>query len=100
MWCLNISISDLFPLSYFGDTLVPLEEDIHIASLGSKTVLKPHSAFVCTGRIQDKGEMPFGKLYAVSAMVKGFMGYQPGLMVSNSIAKMSKNRLIAYFSGE
>ena len=79
----------------FGDTTVPLEEDIHIASLvrlGSKTVLKPQSATVCIGRIKDSGEIPSGELYAVSAIEKGFMGNQPGLMVSNSIAKMSKNR--------
>ena len=79
---------DLGILKY-GDTTVPLEEDIHIASLvrlGSKTVLKPQSATVCTGRIKDSGEKPSGELYAVSAIEKGFMGNQPGLMVSNSIA--------------
>ena len=77
----------------FGDTSVPLGDDIHIASLvrlGSKTVLKPQSATVCTGRIKDSGEIPFGELYAVSAIEKGFQGNQPGLIVSNSISKMSK----------
>ena len=79
----------------FGDTTVPLEEDIHIASLlrlVSKTVLKPQSATVCTGRIKDSGEIPSGEFYAVSSIEKGFMGNQPGLTVSVSIAKMSKNR--------
>ena len=87
----------------FGDTTVPLEEDIHIASLvrlGSKTVLKPQSATVCTGRIKDSGEIPSGELYGVSAIEKGFMGNQPGLMVSNSIAKMSKKQAFANLSSE
>ena len=73
----------------FGDKTVPLEEDIHTASLlrlVSKSVLKPQSATVCTGRIKDSGEIPSGELYAVSAIEKKFIGNQPGLMVTNSIA--------------
>ena len=96
-WLVQNGVRLFFDLGIlkFNDTTVPLEEDIHIASLvrlGSKTVLKPQSATVCTGRIKDSGEIPSGELYAVSAIEKGFMGNQPGLMVSNSIAKMSKNR--------
>ena len=49
--------------------------------LGSKLVLKPQSATVCTDRIKDSGEIPSGELYAVSAIEKGFIGYQPDLMV-------------------
>ena len=73
---------------------------IHIASpvpLGSKTVLKPQSATVCTGRIKDSGEIPSGELYAVSAMEKVFMGNQAGLMVSNSIAKMPQKSSLPIF---
>ena len=78
-----------------GETAVPLEEDILIASLvrsRSKLLFKPQTATV--GKVKDAPGFPCSKLYSVSAVDTNFIGTEPGLMVSNSVAKLGKGRTI------
>ena len=80
-----------------GGKNVPLEKDIHIASLvrlRSKTLLKPQTAIVCSGKIKESAEFPISKLYSVSAVETNFVGSEPGLSVSNSLAKLGKGRTL------
>ena len=80
-----------------GETSIPLEEDIHTASLirlRSKTLLKPQTATLCFGKVKNTSGFPDSKFCSVSAVDTNFIGSEPGLMVSNSLAKLGKGRTI------
>ena len=80
-----------------GSSTVPLEEDIHIASLIraiSTVVLKPQTATVCMGKLKDSTGFPSSQIYSVTATETIFISNEPGLMVSNSVAKLAKNRVL------
>ena len=80
-----------------GGKNIPLEKDIHIASLvrlRSKTLLKPQTAIVCSGKVKESAEFPISKLFSVSAVETNFVGSEPGLSVSNSLAKLGKGRTL------
>ncbi|MCG8045974.1 MAG: retropepsin-like aspartic protease [Candidatus Thiodiazotropha endolucinida] len=98
-WLVQNGVRLYFDLGFLriGRTQIPLEEDIHIASLvrlRSTTVVKPQTATVCLGKVKDSHELPVYNVYAVSAVETKFMNNEPGLMVSNSIAKMNKSRFL------
>ena len=98
-WLVQNRVRLYFDLGFLriGETKVPLEEDIHIASLvrvRSTTVLKPQAATVCLGKVKDSPEFPVYGLYTVTATETNFVGGEPGLMVSNSVAKLTKLRAL------
>ena len=62
--------------------------------LGSKTILKLQTASVCMDKIKDSYDFPSLQLYTVSVIDKGFVGSEPGLTVSNSVAKLARARLV------
>ena len=98
-WLVQNGVRLYFDLGFLqvGNSKVPLEEDIHIASLvrlKSNTVLKPQTASVCVGKVKDSYELPTSHLYSVSAVNVGYISSEPGLMVSNSVARLSKGRAI------
>ena len=87
-WLVQNGVRMYFDLGFLriGKTEIPLEEDIHIASLvrlRSKTILKPQTATICQGKIKDSSGFPSTKFYSVSAVDTDFIGSEPGLMVSN-----------------
>ena len=98
-WLVQNGVRLYFDLGFLqvGNSKVPLEEDIHIAPLvrlKSNTVLKPQTASVCVGKVKDSYELPTSHLYSVSAVNVGYISSEPGLMVSNSVARLSKGRAI------
>ena len=98
-WLVQNGIRLYFDLGFLkiGDTFAPLEEDIHISCLvrtRSKVILKPQTATVCSGKVKDTCEFPHSKLYSVSAIDTNFTNSEPGLMVSNSLAKLGKGRTL------
>lgn len=78
-----------------GKHYFSLQEDIHIASvvrLKSKVKLKPQTAKVCYGKTQKNPRIPTSVAYQISAYDKGYIGSEPGLMVSNYVSFLDKNR--------
>lgn len=78
-----------------GSKYIPLVEDIHIASvvrLAGKVVLKPQTATICRGKVKDRPYFTEGALMEVVAADTGFVGEEPGLMVSNSVLNMQPGR--------
>ena len=79
-------------------TYVPLVEDIHIASvarLKHKTKVPPQSAHICTCRVRQHPELPVLQDYEVTPYESGALGNEPGLLVTNCVAKLSGNRRIS-----
>lgn len=98
-WLVQNSVRLYFDLGKLriGESTIPLQEDIQIASLvrlRAKTILRPQTTSVCIGKIKDSYDFPSLQLYTVSAIDKGFVGSEPGLMVSNSVAKLARGRLL------
>ena len=96
-WLTENGVRLYFDLGYFrvGKTYVPLEEDIHIASivrLASTAVLKPQTINICSGNIKYISELNETKLYEISSIENGFIGTEPGLMVANTVVKPNKQR--------
>ncbi|MCG7876478.1 MAG: DDE-type integrase/transposase/recombinase [Candidatus Thiodiazotropha taylori] len=96
-WLVQNGVRLYFDLGFLriGETRVPLEEDIHIASLvrvRATTILKPQTATVCVGKVKDSHELPVDGVYSVTAIETNFICNEPGLMISNSIAKLNKCR--------
>ena len=80
-----------------NQTYVPLQEDIHISSVvrvHSKTKITPQTAVVCRCKVRKSPDLPFNTVYQISPVEIGFLSYEPGLMVTNSIAKVHQNRFI------
>ena len=78
-------------------TYVPLQEDIHISSIvrvHSKTKVKPQTAVICKCKVRNSPDLPMSEVYEISPPDVGFLGYEPGLMVTNLVAKMSGNQFI------
>ena len=80
-----------------NDTYVPLQMDIHVTSIlraKSKFVMKPQTTIVCQCRARSTPDLPEKQLYQIAPTEVGFLSNEPRVMVSNSIAKLSKNRNI------
>ena len=80
-----------------GQVYVPLEEDIHIASilrLKSKTILKPQTVNMCLAKIKNNPDILKDTLFQVSQIETGYITSEPGLMVSNSVVKMDNSRQV------
>ncbi|MCG8033371.1 MAG: DDE-type integrase/transposase/recombinase [Candidatus Thiodiazotropha taylori] len=80
-----------------NETYVPLQQDIHISSIvrtHAKTKVKPQTAVICKCKVRNSPDLPISETYQISPTDTGFLGHEPGLMVTNSVAKMSGNRFI------
>ena len=78
-----------------GNVYVPIEHDIHIASilrLKSRNILKPQTSNVCLAKIKDNPNLNQDKLFQISQTDSGYISSEPGLMISNAVVKMNKNR--------
>ncbi|MET0107142.1 MAG: retropepsin-like aspartic protease [Sedimenticola sp.] len=98
-WLVQNGVRLYFDLGFLrvGSSTVPLEEDIHIASLvRTKTtvILKPQTATVCLGKIKNSPNFHSSQIYSVTAAETKFISNEPGLMVSNSVAKLTKDRVL------
>ena len=88
---------DLGCLRIANKTYVNLEEDIHVSSVARikyTTLLKPHSATICYGKIRQNPDIPIKTDYQVSAVCKGFVHREPGLQVVDSVSRLRKDRSI------
>ena len=78
-----------------GQMYVPLEEDIHIASivrLHRKTIIKPQTANVCLATIKNNSELNQHKIFQISQIDTGYISSEPGLTLSNAVIKIDKTR--------
>ena len=76
-----------------GQTYIPLEEDIHIATvvrIASTVTLKPQTANVCTGHLRHKSEGFDSGIYEMSSIENGYVGTVPGLMIAIIIVKPNR----------
>ena len=75
-------------------TYFPLVEDIHIASvarLKHKTKI-PKTAYICQCQIRKHNDLPTNCEYEISPFEIGQISSEPGLLMMNSVAKLSENR--------
>ena len=78
-----------------GQMYVPLEEDIHIASIvrvKTKTIIKPQTANVCLATIKNNSELNQHKIFQISQIDTGYISSEPGLMLSNAVIKIDNTR--------
>ena len=74
---------------------VPLENDAYLASLVRVTnqrTLRPQTSTVVWGRFKGQKRLNTRKVYAVSGIDTGFTHLEPGLMVTNSVTKVVKQK--------
>lgn len=80
-----------------GKSYVPLVEDIHIASIVRMMrtlTVPPQTATVCSCVVRSSPDLPSNNWYKISAIDHGFVSTEPGLMISNSVAKINDSRKI------
>ena len=78
-------------------TYVPLQMDIHVTSTlraKNKFLMKPQTTIICQCKARSTPDLPEKQLYQIAPTEIGFLSNKPGVMVSNSIAKLGKNRNI------
>ena len=98
-WLQNNGVRLYFDLGCIRvhQTYVPLQEDIHISSIvraHTKTKVKAQTAVICKCKVRNSPDLPTSETYQITPTNVGFLGHEPGLMVTNSVAKMSGNRFI------
>ena len=77
-------------ISYIKDSYVPLEEDIHIASLvrlAATAVIKPQTAHVSQGKLKQNVGLNNAQLFQITSIENGYISNEPGLMIVNSVIK-------------
>ena len=82
-----------------GKTYVPLQPDIHIHAivrLKDDLVMIPQTSYTCTGKMQNRKEFPPGS-YEISQVTEGYVASEPGVLVSNSLVNVKKNRKLPLF---
>ena len=75
-------------------TYIPLVDDVHIASvarLKNKVTIPPQTAHICQCQVRRHSELPTEQEYAITPFELGQIGNEPGLLMMNSIAKLSGN---------
>lgn len=80
-----------------NNTYVPLQEDLKVSSvvrMHRKTKIKPQTAVICKCKARNSPNLPTSCMYEISPPEVGFLNYEPGLMVTNSVTKMNDNRII------
>ena len=73
--------------------------DIHIHALvrfKDDLVMKHQASYSCTGKIQNKKEFP-PDCYEISQVTEGYVSTEPGVLVSNSVVVIKKNRKLPLF---
>lgn len=74
-----------------------MQEGIHVSSVvrvQSKIKNNPQTPGICRGEVRSSTDLPTNVIYQISPVKIGFLSYEPGLMVSNSVAKIKDNRVI------
>lgn len=80
-----------------GKVYTPLEEDIHISSivrLAKNHIIKPQSVNMCLAKTRNNSDFIPSELLQISAVDSGFISTEPGLMISNAVVKLNKQRKI------
>ncbi len=78
-----------------NQTYVPLVEDIHIASVAratKKTKIPAQSAHICTCKVRKNPNLPEKEIYELSPLDNGYLSQEPGLMIPNTIVKLTASR--------
>ena len=91
-WLIQNGVRMYFDLGCLrvGNTYVPLEEDIHIASivrLAAKAVIKPQTAHVSQGKLKQNVGLNNEQLFQIASIENGYISNEPGLMIANSVIK-------------
>jgi hypothetical protein len=79
------------------NTYIPLENDMHIGSLArtrSKVKIPPQTSHICYCKLRKHPNYPEHELYEVISLKSGYLENEPGLLLTNSVIKLSKNRKI------
>ena len=74
---------------------VSLEHDAYLASLvrvTNRRTLRPQTSTLVWGNFKGQKQLNKRKVYSVSAINTGFTSLQPGLMVTNSVARVGKRK--------
>ena len=72
---------------------IKLEEDLCISSIArltTETIIKPQPGKVCLCRVKGNEQVLNSKLYQVIAAENSTLNQEPGLIVVNSIVKVTK----------
>ena len=75
-------------------TYDPVIEDIYIASmvrLKSTLVLKPHTAYICKGRVKNNPQISKQGIYQVSSIEQSFINNDPGLEMTSAVIKLDES---------
>ena len=75
-------------------TYIPLVDDVHIASvarLKNKVTIPPQTAHICQCQVRRHSELLTEQEYAITPFELGHIGKEPGLLMMNSITKLSGN---------
>ena len=100
-WLSKVGVRLYFDLQKLrvGKTYVPLQPDIHIHAivrLKDELVMKPQTSYTCTGKMQNRKEFPPDS-YEISQVTEGYVASEPGVLVSNSLVNVKKNRKLPLF---
>ena len=74
---------------------VPIESESYLNSLvwvASQKILKPQTATVVWGKFRGQRNLNRRKQFSVTAINTGILALEPGLMVTNTVIKVGKNR--------
>lgn len=96
-WLRQNGVRMYFDLSCMriGKTYIPLEEDVHIASIlriTQKTVLKPQTATICNVKLSRSFEMPNSRLLDISPEISDeeipCINNEPGVALKGSVSEV------------
>ncbi|WAR29625.1 hypothetical protein MAR_003193 [Mya arenaria] len=85
---------------YHDLTYIPLVEDKPISSIArlrNKIRIPPQTAHICHYHIRKHPELPVDREYEVSPLESGCLCNEPGLLMTNSVSKLSGNRRLPVF---
>jgi hypothetical protein len=101
-WLIQNGVRIYFDLGCLriGDkTYVNLEQDIHVSSIVRtkySTVIKPQTTKICYGKVKHNPDLESNNNYEISFTEKSFLANEPGLIIVNTISKLSSNRSIPF----
>ena len=79
------------------ETFIPLVDDIHIASIArvkTKVKIPPQTAHICQCKVRNHPAFVTENDYEVTPFESRSLGSEPGLLITNTVAKLSKNRSV------
>ena len=83
-----------------GKSHIKLEEDLHISSIArliTETLIKPQSGKDCLCRVKGNDQVLHSKLHHIIAAENTTLNQEPGLIIVNSIVKVTKQgRFLAF----